>query len=122
MNVLNEHVELPIIDNPYNYIQNIRSDREKKTSIQTQDGLGVTATILPHETHISFPIHKNSELDLSSLDTYLTTAPTASRQALFRDIKLHYVLSDEPLLRELIVESMKNMGLDDEASRLVEDF
>ena len=109
---------MPIIDNPYRYIQMIRMQRQEMVNIKTQDGLGVIAPLLAHETHIPFEIHQDIELDLVALKAYFSTAPIPSQYAIFRDIQLHYVLSDEPLLRKIVLESMLNIGLIDEAKRL----
>jgi len=115
---LEENIEMPIIDYPYRYIQTIRLQRKKMVSIETQDGLGVITPLLAHETHIPFQIHKDIELDLVNLKAYFSTASIPSHYAIFRDIQLHYVLSDEPLLKKLVLESMLNIGLIDEANRL----
>ncbi|MER1999864.1 MAG: hypothetical protein ABS882_08815, partial [Lysinibacillus sp.] len=115
---LEDNIKMPTIDNPYRYIQKIRLQRQKIVSIKTQDGLGVIAPLLSHKTHIPFEIHQDIELDLSALKTYLSTVSIPSQYAIFRDIQLHYVLSDEPLLRKIVVESMLNIGHTDEANRL----
>lgn len=118
-NFLEENIEMPIIDNPYRYIQTIRLQRQKMVSIKTQDGLGVLAPFFAHESHIPFEIHKDIELDLAALKVYFSTASIPSQYAIFRDIQLHYVLLDEPLLKEIIVESMLNIGLIEEAKRII---
>lgn len=115
---LEENIQMPIIDNPYRYIQMIRLQRQKMVSIKTQDGLGVIAPSLAHETHIPFEINQDIDLDLAALKAYFSTASIRSHYAIFRDIQLHYVLSDEPLLRKIVLESMINIGLTDEANRL----
>ncbi|MER2000149.1 MAG: hypothetical protein ABS882_10250 [Lysinibacillus sp.] len=117
-NFLEENIQMPIIDNPYRYIQMIRLQRQKMVSIKTQDGLGVIAPPLAHDTHIPFEIHRDIELDLAALKAYFSIASIPSHYAIFRDIQLHYVLSDEPLLRKIVLESMLNIGLIDEAKRL----
>lgn len=117
-NFLEEKIQLPIIDHPYHYIQTIRLQRQKMVSIKTQDGLGVIAPLLVHETHIPFKIHKDIELDLAALKAYFSTAPKPSQYAIFRDLQLHFILSDEPLLKEIVLEAMLNIGLNDETKRL----
>jgi len=117
-NFLEENIQMPIIDNPYHYIQMIRMQRQEMVSIKTQDGLGVIAPLLAHETHIPFEIHQDMELNLVALKAYFSTASIPSQYAIFRDIQLHYVLSNEPLLRKIVLESMLKIGLIDEANRL----
>lgn len=117
-NFLEKNIQMPIIANPYRYIQTLRLQRQKMITIQTQDGLGVIAPFLANETHIPFKINKDVEPDLAALKAYLSRAPIPSQYAVFRDIQLHHVLSDEPLLKKIVLESMYNIGLIDEANRL----
>ena len=117
-NFLEENIQMPIIENPYDYIQTVRLARQKMVRINTQDGLGVITPLLAHETHMPFEIHKDIDLDLAALNAYFSTAPKPSQYAIYRDIQLHYVLSDEPQLEKIVLESMLNIGLIDEAKRL----
>lgn len=118
-NFLEEISQMPIIEHPYRYVQMIRKERQEMVSIQTQDGLGVITPLPAHETHIPFEIHPDNELDLAALKAYFSTASIPSQYALFRDIQLHYVLPDEPLLTKIVLEAMLNTGLIDEASRIL---
>lgn len=117
---LEDNVEMPVIAQPYHSIQHLRLERQKRVSIQTQDGLGATMPLLTHETHVPFPLHKDREMDLEAVAAYISRAAIPSRYALFRDIQLHYILADEPQLKSLVLESMLAIGLIDEAKRLAE--
>lgn len=117
-NFLEENIQMPFVPNPYRSIQTLRMQRQEKVSINTQDGLGVIAPNFAYETHSPFEINKDMALDLTALQAYLLAAPIPSQYALFRDIQLHYVLADEPLLRKIVLESMVTIGLIDEANRL----
>ncbi|WP_409274604.1 hypothetical protein V1499_06020 [Neobacillus sp. SCS-31] len=121
-NFFMENIQIPNIDHPYRYIQKVEQERQRKVSIKTQDGLGVTAPLLPGEKHIPFPIQKDIDPDLELLKDYLYSAPVPSRLALFRDIQLNYVLEDNPELFKLVIDSMINIGLIDEANRLTDDI
>lgn len=117
-----ENLQIPIIDNPYLYVQGIELDRQSNVTIKTQDGLGITTPLLQGEKHKLFPIQKHTYPDLVLLQEYLYSTPVASRLALFRDIQLNYVLQDHQELLEIVIEAMINMELTDEAKRLTEDI
>jgi hypothetical protein len=119
---LKENIEIPNIENPYRYIQNIELERQSKVSIQTRDGLGVTTPLLQGEKHIPFPMQTDIEPELELLQEYLYSTPVASRLALFRDIQLNYVLHDNQELLKMVIDAMINLELIDEANRLSEDI
>lgn len=115
---LMEVLPVPEIDNPYRYVQEIGLQRQKQITVQTQDGLGVTARLEEGENHVPFPIDKNTAPDLDGLRDFLDTAPKASKLALFRDIQLNYILWDDEPLCSVVTEEMIKMGLADEAARI----
>lgn len=119
---LMENIEIPMIDNPYRYVQTVEQVRQKNVSVQTQDRLGVTTPLLQGEEHIIFPIHEQTDPDLELLQEYLDSAPVASRLALFRDIQLNYILPDNQDLYKIVVEAMVNMEQINEVIRLSEDI
>lgn len=118
---LKEIIQMPNIENPYRYVQNIESERQSKIIIQTQDGLGVTTPLLQDEKHIPFPMQTDIEPELELLQEYLYSTPVASRLALFRDLQLSYVLHDNQGLLKMVTDAMINLELIDEANRLCED-
>lgn len=111
---------MPIMNNPYHYVQHVEMQRQRNVAIQTQDGLGVTKPLLQGENHILFPIHKHIDPDLKLLQEYLFSSPVASRLALFRDIQLNYTLQDNQELYRIVADAMDSMGLVDEATRISE--
>ena len=117
-----ENIQMPIIDNPYRYVQNVELRRQRNVSVQTQDRLGVTTPFLQGEKHILFPIHEHTDPDLELLQEYLDSAPVASRLALFRDIQLNYIFPDNQELYKIVIDAMVNIELVDEATRLSEDI
>jgi len=117
---LQENFQLPHIDNPYRYVQDVGLARQRNVCIQTMDGLGVTEPLLQHEKHSPFPLHKDTDPDLKLLQEYINSAPFASRLALFRDLQLNYILQDNHELYKIVIDTMNNMGLTDEASRLMQ--
>lgn len=119
-NLLMEIIQMPIINNPYQYVQQVEIERQRNVVIQTQDGLGVTTRLLQGEKHVLFPIHKDIDPDLILLQEYLYTSPVASRLALFRDIQLNYNLQDNQELCKIVADAMVGMELIDEATRLSE--
>ncbi|WP_043933803.1 hypothetical protein [Bacillus sp. EB01] len=119
---LSENLKIPNINNPYRYFQNVELERQRKVSIQTQDGLGVITPLLQGEMHIPFSIQKDTEPDLELLEEYLYSTSVTSRLVLIRDIQLNYVLQDRQGLQEIIIAAMNNLGLIDEAKRLSEDI
>ncbi|MGG0669377.1 hypothetical protein ABE073_12675 [Lederbergia citrisecunda] len=119
-NFLMENIQMPIMNNPYHYVQHVEMQRQRNVAIQTQDGLGVTKPLLQGENHILFPIHKHIDPDLKLLQEYLFFSPVASRLALFRDIQLNYTLQDNQELYRIVADAMDSMGLVDEAARISE--
>lgn len=119
-NFLMENIQMPTINNPYQYVQHVEMERQRNVVIQTQDGLGVTTRLLQGEKHVLFPIHKDIDPDLILLQEYLYTSPVASRLALFRDIQLNYTLQDNQELYKIVAAAMVSMELIDEAIRLSE--
>ncbi|MGN7941427.1 MULTISPECIES: hypothetical protein [Bacillaceae] len=115
-----ENFQLPHIDNPYRYVQDVGLARQRNVCIQTMDGLGVTEPLLQHEKHSPFPLYKDTDPDLKLLQEYINSAPFASRLALFRDLQLYYILQDNHELYKIVIDTMNNMGLTDEASRLMQ--
>ncbi|RKD21065.1 hypothetical protein BEP19_15415 [Ammoniphilus oxalaticus] len=116
------NLQIPIIDNPYGYVQRIGLERQAKVSIQTQDGIGVITPLSQHEKHIPFLIQNDTYPDLESLQEYLQSSPIASRLALFRDIQLNYLPQDNQELYKIMIDSMFNLELIDEANRLSDDI
>ncbi|KMY54353.1 hypothetical protein AC623_10780 [Bacillus sp. FJAT-27231] len=120
--LLMENLQIPTVDNPYRYVQNVQLERQRNISIQTQEGLGVTTPLLQHEKHIPFPIQKDTGPDLELLQEYLYSAPVASRLALFRNIQLNDVLQNNQELYKIVIDAMINMEFIDEANRLSKDI
>ncbi|MBD3918434.1 hypothetical protein H8B09_06675 [Paenibacillus sp. PR3] len=112
-----DHIPMPTITNPYQYVQNVRLERERKVTVQTQDGLGVTTPLLNGEEHISFPISKSAAPDLNIFQIYMSDAPMSSRLAIIRDIQLNYVLQDKPKLHDIVVKTLNKLNFTDEAWR-----
>jgi len=121
-NYLMNNFQLPFIENPFRYIQEVELERKRNVSIATQDGLGIITPLLPCENHKPFEINKEKDLDLNLLREYLNSAPVASRLAVFRDIQFNYVLQDYPELFQIVIETMVNLGLIDEVNRLSESI
>jgi hypothetical protein len=119
--LLLEKVTLPNVENPFQYVQQVRTAREKQIVLETQDKLGIVNRHPADKgkTHVLFPVHKDEPLNLEKLKAYLRTATYSSKLALFRDVQMNFVLSDEKELRDLIVAEMRKMGLHDEADRIL---
>jgi hypothetical protein len=110
--------ELPIIQDGYQYVQSIQEQRRSMITLQTQDGLGVIYPLEEGHSSDIFPVHKDEYLCLDKLQSYLSTALTAEKLGLFRDIQMNFVLSEEEDLQAMIVGEMRKMGLFDEAARI----
>ncbi|MEG0385948.1 MAG: hypothetical protein RR642_14460 [Solibacillus sp.] len=115
---LTDNIPMPVIENPYRYVQKIELERQRNVTIPTQDKIGVMTPLLQGEEHVQFPINKEIDPDLQLLREYLHSAPIASRLALFRDIQLHFIMQDNPILLKIVTEVMVNLELFDEANRL----
>jgi hypothetical protein len=111
-------IELPAIDNPYQYVVEIAEQRLHSVTLQTQDGLGVTAPLDPGRPHIPFIVEKRKDPDPEQLQAYLASAPAASKLALFRDLQMNCILPNMQKLCGIVVRAMNEMGLSDEAARI----
>ncbi|MDT0161313.1 hypothetical protein [Bacillus sp. AG4(2022)] len=119
---LRENIQVPHIENPYRYVETAAIERQKVISIQTQDGLGVTAPLLQGEEHIPFPFQPHQVPDKKKVEEYLLAAPTASKLALFRNTQLNLDLMEYPEIYVVVIEAMKKIGLTDEVKRISEGF
>jgi hypothetical protein len=117
---LREKVRVPYIVNPYQYVEKVYIERQKLISIQTQDGLGVTAPLLQSDEHIPFLIHSHQVPDKIKVEEYLSASPAASQLALFRNIQLNLYLVEYPEIYVVVIEAMKKIGLTDEVKRMSE--
>ncbi|MGD6842452.1 hypothetical protein ACQCVH_07985 [Bacillus infantis] len=117
---LREKVRVPHIVNPYQYVEKVYIERQKLISIQTQDGLGVTAPLLQSDEHIPFLIHSHQVPDKIKVEEYLSASPAASQLALFRNIQLNLDLAEYPEIYVVVIEAMKKIGLTDEVKRMSE--
>lgn len=115
---LEQNIDMPIVEQPYQYMEAIRKQRQQIVSIETQDGLGVTAPLLDGETHRPFTVHQDLIMDVEALKAYFSTAPATSQLAVMRDIQLHHVLPEQPLLLKTVQDALISIGLTNEANRL----
>lgn len=113
---LEERLNLPIINDPYRYSENVAKEREQRIIIATKDKLGVT-NIHHSDTgrrHSSLIV--DEDLEITELRTFLKTATYAAKLALIRDYNLEYLQNEKETL-EVLANEMKSMGLIDELSR-----
>lgn len=116
--MLLDHINLPVIDNPYQHIKMVEQERFNHITIDTQDHLGVI-TPLPNDTvHVYFPVD-DSIPDLEDLKEFFSVAPLASKQVLFRDIQFNSLMIDHEPLLKIIFQELKDQGLYNELNRLV---
>lgn len=119
---LMDKIQIPFIENPYRYVQEVEVERKRNVSINTQDGLGIITPLLQGETHMPFQMNKEVYPDMNLLQEYLYCAPIASRQALLRDIQHYFVLQDHQDLFKIVIDAMLNMKLINEVKRLSVDI
>ncbi|WP_336989781.1 hypothetical protein ABXS71_22235 [Bacillus infantis] len=117
-----EDIQVPQIENPYQYVETAARERQKIISIQTQDGLGVTAPLLQGEEYFPFPILSHQVPDKEKVEEYLLTSPHASQLALIRNIQLNLDLMEYPEIYDVVIETMNKIGLTDEVKRMSEAF
>lgn len=116
--ILLDHIDLPIIVNPYQHIKMVEQARLNHITINTQDHLGIITPLPKDSVHLSFPVD-DSIPDLKDLKEFFSLAPLASKQVFFRDIQLNYIVNDSESLLKIIYEELKNQGLYNELNRLL---
>ncbi|MEK8128195.1 hypothetical protein WMW72_09795 [Paenibacillus filicis] len=118
VSLLLKRIELPEIVHPFGYLETVREERLARITVQTQDGLGVTEPLEAGHESAVLPIRKDKTLEPDALKRYLAEASRASKLALFRDIQMHMVLSEEREVRTMVVAELRRLGLAEEAGRI----
>lgn len=117
MNRLAASIDLPIIEDHYQYFKNMANERGKRIIVATKDRLGVT-NLHPSDTgkqHSSLIV--DEDLEVKELRTFLKTATFAAKLAVIRDYNLE-VLEYEQDILETLKNEMLSMGLVDELARM----
>ncbi|MBB3111309.1 hypothetical protein FHS18_003377 [Paenibacillus phyllosphaerae] len=108
-------LDLPVIEQPYRYLNQVRTERANKILVSTHDGLGVT-NVHPDDVgrqHESLLV--DGDLESEELQEYLARATYAGKLALLRDFNAKDFDSED--LENIMVEEMINLGLTDELAR-----
>ncbi|MFM1654922.1 hypothetical protein ACI7RC_22915 [Brevibacillus sp. B_LB10_24] len=116
-----EKFGLPFIPNSFQYMKELRAERQQQIAIKTRDGLGVAAwpngvgtNDKPHPwSHDDIPYD-----DLELLQAFFDTSETETKLALIRDYQSEGIADLSSL--ELICKELKKMGLFCEAKKLYE--
>ncbi|MEJ8548055.1 hypothetical protein [Brevibacillus borstelensis] len=115
-----EAFQLPLIDNPYHYIQEIRRDRLRQIVLKTKDGLGVIPvgdkrqTYEPHPWSSVEPDH--THLDKGVLQAFFNHAEYETKLAFIRDFQQRAM--DDTEANEWLCGEIVKMGLALEAKNL----
>lgn len=122
--VAKEKFNLPTISNPYQYLQDIRSERLKHVVLRTKDSLGI-AISKPDVTreYLNHPWveHTIPYTDLKQMTSFFRNAEKETKFAFIRDYQFQWI-NDHPESLNLIVSELKKMGLENEAKQLLQSM
>lgn len=112
-------IRCEIIDDVYQYVERmIRTERKQQTILPTLDGLGVVAMENVFRSHSIYKLEEDMNINLNEVKNFFNTASTVSKLAFIRDAQFTNLISDEIELKELVINEMIKLGLNDEVGRL----
>ncbi|MCI1590235.1 hypothetical protein [Heyndrickxia oleronia] len=112
-------IRCEIIDDVYQYVERmIRTERKQQTILPTLDGLGVVAMENVFRSHSIYKLEEDMNINLNEVKNFFNTASTESKLAFIRDAQFTNLISDEIELKELVINEMIKLGLNDEVGRL----
>lgn len=109
-------IELPEIEMPYNYLNRIRIERERKIVAATKEGLGIININSAEEGRKHETLFVDEDLEIEELGKYIENATNAGKLALIRDLNATAYIDDE--IGEVMIEEMRKLGLHDEIARM----
>lgn len=114
-----EQFQLPIIQDAYGYIEQLRAERELQSVIQTEDRLGIIPLDPDHSCYTPHPWQGTSIPydELQQLKEFLHSASLETKLAFIRDYQAQ-AIADTPS-QQLICEELERMGMPLAAKRLL---
>lgn len=116
MSRLVDALNLPKIDHPYAYVDQVKSEREKRIVVATPDGLGVTNVHPGDKGRQHEVLLVDDDLEAEEMQGYLEHATYAGKLALARTFNAKGFHSEE--VEAVMVEEMNRLGLTDEIARM----
>lgn len=125
LDAFNGKLSLPVIPSSFRYIQEIREERKQRVAISTQDQLGIMKHTVPAANDVSrktskeiFLVDHDQGVEVPSLQAFWKNANHEQKLAIFRDLTMNVILSDDPDLLQAVIAELRRIGLNDEANRL----
>ncbi|ASS96977.1 hypothetical protein [Peribacillus simplex] len=108
-----------IIENVYQYVEKeVMKAREEQTMLSTLDGIGIASLDSINSKHYIYKLEKDIQINLDDVKSFFNSATTESKLVFIRDAQFTYLISDDIELKELVINEMIKLGLNDEAGRL----
>ncbi|MFE0503891.1 hypothetical protein ACWF7H_29430 [Peribacillus butanolivorans] len=108
-----------VIEDVYHYVEKeVITARENQTMLSTLDGIGIVSLDSMNSKHHIYKLEKDMKINLEDVKSFFNTATRESKLAFIRDVQFTYLISDEIKLKELVINEMIKLGLNDEAGRL----
>ncbi|GIN91702.1 hypothetical protein J22TS1_27530 [Siminovitchia terrae] len=108
-----------IIEDVYHYVERkVMTERTKQTILLTLNGIGIIGSEKAHSSHTIYQLEEDMHIDLNEIQSFLNHATTESKLAFIRDAQYTLLISNEVELKELVMNLMINLGLNDEVARL----
>ncbi|KWW16215.1 hypothetical protein AS888_07365 [Peribacillus simplex] len=107
------------IEDVYHYVEiKVREQRAQQTIFPTLDGLGIIPVDNVTSSHILYKLEKDMTIDLAEMKAFFYSATTESKLAFIRDVQFTYLITNGIALKELVIQEMIKLGLQDEVDRL----
>ncbi|WP_144460738.1 hypothetical protein [Siminovitchia fortis] len=108
-----------IIEDVYHYVERkVLAEREKQIIISTLDGIGIITFENVNSSHTIYKLEEDVNIDLNEIKSFFNNATTESKLAFIRDAQFTLLISNEIELKELVMNEMIQLGLNDEVDRL----
>ena len=115
-----ERFQLKAFDHVSDYFKQLHRIREKAISRSTLDGIGVmTDFVEPHDTMAFFDFDHKDSLLLEEVMAFFEQSSYVSKCAFLRDAHSKGLVWDNLLVKQFIKQQLVQMGLHDEAVRIV---
>lgn len=108
-----------IIEDIYHYVERkVLAEREKQIIVPTLDGIGIITFENVNSSHTIYKLEEDVKIDLNEIKSFFNNTTTESKLAFIRDAQFTLLISNEIELKELVMNEMIQLGLNDEVDRL----
>ncbi|WP_154654438.1 hypothetical protein [Siminovitchia fordii] len=112
-------LDCEIIEDIYQYVERkVIPEREQQIILPTLDGIGIIAMENVNSKHTIYKLEEDININLSEVKSFFNHESTESKLAFIRDAQFTFLISNGIELKELVMNEMTKLGLNDEVDRL----